>query len=449
MTEQTEDQPPCATVEPLFNWERTWCRRYVSIWAMLHRFMVANALRPSEMVSLFSENDVQKRQEMIDPRLSGTRKEEVFQQVGVSVSELNRGYALSIGLTGFASEIATSLRYCPRCIGSGLHFSWQQLVWLPTCPIHGRSLRNSCECGRKVRYRLSGPVLAFGSRCECGKPNLVYGSRLSEEENLRAAQFEVHLGFLKSKLCNGMIYPRVKESALSEEEVLRAYKLTHNVLRSWIDKCGADIARVSLRSIRTGEVIFRSSPTLTKNAFQRYFDKTKAFDFETRSIRQRDLVLGRMEEEICKPEFPERFATILGLSNSMDEETVLALTLVFASRLINSARLSNWWDIDLTKYELVGEALSTFCQPLCLYLPRRFELGEGDAYWPRDNSYHGASDHDFVTPLCRFLLKTFYGGRGGDKRFMKLLNRIQRRSGRISAHERQLDWLMPDAIASD
>ena len=68
--------------------------------------------------------------------------------------------------------MATSLRYCPKCLERGFHSPLFQCQLISQCPLHRAALRSGCpDCRARTSYRLEASLAADPLRCQrCRRP---------------------------------------------------------------------------------------------------------------------------------------------------------------------------------------------------------------------------------------------------------------------------------------
>ncbi len=96
-----------------------------------------------------------------------------------------------------------SLRLCPTCVRSGFHSPFHQLLFIPTCPIHGEPLQTTCAaCGHSTApYSLIREAFRQPYGCgTCGAAwwlATVHGEKILDEQ--AAVWHEIDEWLLKRK----------------------------------------------------------------------------------------------------------------------------------------------------------------------------------------------------------------------------------------------------------
>ncbi|WEN42512.1 hypothetical protein CKCBHOJB_02107 [Thauera sp. GDN1] len=156
-------------------WRDTWSTELDSIYGMLSKFAVLNAIGVKELVDLFIRNDlgVKKATQMdpyIDLRVVGPFDvRRIAQEFRSSEKAVLGGFVLE-RFPNAQAKALTDLKWCERCMCHGLHIPFHQLDYIGACPVHGVSLTRGCpKCKSQIPYRLSRDVFRSPFACpKCG-----------------------------------------------------------------------------------------------------------------------------------------------------------------------------------------------------------------------------------------------------------------------------------------
>ena len=155
---------------PTLNWARTDNALMESFWVLAQRFMIVNALSPTEFCYHFERSDFKRKPvggRHIYERLDTARLAPFLGHSAHSV-----GGALPMAWEiGIRDATLPPLKLCVECAEQGYHTALFETGWLDVCPIHNRPLRRRCTYCRKLlshtSYRRFG---AAPGTLACGHP---------------------------------------------------------------------------------------------------------------------------------------------------------------------------------------------------------------------------------------------------------------------------------------
>ena len=153
--------PATAPIPATYCWRDSWLTGFDSIFALLSKFALLNALTARELATLVVSTRCRGRLRILDELDLDLRDSTAIDQKKlVQICHTNQQViSRSFVLDAFPvrpSDCAKVLRYCPDCMTRGWHFSLFQLTFVHRCPIHQLVLRESCAaCKARIPYRLA------------------------------------------------------------------------------------------------------------------------------------------------------------------------------------------------------------------------------------------------------------------------------------------------------
>lgn len=146
--------------------------RYESIYAVLSRFTLANALSKRTVVGLFKSRGLRNysRAKGLED-MASINAEQMMRWLQVSQSQLNEMF-LS-WRPGFKVPVCCLyFRYCSICASAHRHYTIFQVEALSRCPFHSLPLQTTCAyCSKTMLYNWHSTLLSHPFRCaHCREP---------------------------------------------------------------------------------------------------------------------------------------------------------------------------------------------------------------------------------------------------------------------------------------
>lgn len=175
-------------------WRDSWSNELDSIYGIMSKFAVLNAIGAKELVDLFIRRDLgvktaTQRDPYVDLRVVGPfdvgRLVQVFR---IPERAVLGGFVLE-RFPNARAKALTDLKWCERCMSQGLHLPLHQLDYIGACPVHGVSLTRGCpRCKSQIPYRLSRDVFRNPFACqECGY-ELAAQIKRQEDRNIQLSE---------------------------------------------------------------------------------------------------------------------------------------------------------------------------------------------------------------------------------------------------------------------
>lgn len=170
-----------------FCWRDHLINRYESLWSIIHKFALWNAVQAVDIRRIFSSDtgksihsDIWKWGNRDDLRNLGA-----LDPIKLSTSLNLNNYFISESIVSNyikQDELKTLgcdiLRFCESCLQSGYHSALYQLLFLDKCPIHKKRFKTRCpNCGDIVSYRLN--KISISKPYGCSKCGVMFCTTLS------------------------------------------------------------------------------------------------------------------------------------------------------------------------------------------------------------------------------------------------------------------------------
>lgn len=161
---------------PRYCWRSSWNTGFDSAYSLLSKFGQLNALGARELAQLFVIAPRGRRTALlaglnIDLRtVEFLSKQRMAERLRIRSDALDRAFVVALDDRRFLNESSTHFRYCRACLRRGLHVAMFQYLFVPSCPLHGTPLVETCErCGGYQPYTLSSAAFKEPFRCiHCG-----------------------------------------------------------------------------------------------------------------------------------------------------------------------------------------------------------------------------------------------------------------------------------------
>lgn len=156
-------------------WRDTWSNQLDSIYGMLSKFAVLNAVGAKELVDLFIRKDLgvktaTQKDPYVDLRAVGAFDvARLARELRVPEGAVRGGFVLE-RFPNAQAKALSDLKWCEQCMYQGLHLPFHQLDYISACAVHGVSLIRGCpRCRSQIPYRLSRDVFRNPFACQnCG-----------------------------------------------------------------------------------------------------------------------------------------------------------------------------------------------------------------------------------------------------------------------------------------
>jgi hypothetical protein len=176
-------------------WDGRFPYPYESLWSVITKVAIYNAIEPSELVSLIKRPDVLKiRLSQLD--LFDTRWidfERFAALLDVDVNRLVSGSLASLGIA--PPQRGYMVRQCPKCWAAGYHCVLFDFASLSSCPFHGCAFTRPCDaCAlqgfRVQRLRSTASAAHRCSRCGLGFHDRHCLLEIAEQRAVNWCEFE-------------------------------------------------------------------------------------------------------------------------------------------------------------------------------------------------------------------------------------------------------------------
>ncbi|MEC4718402.1 hypothetical protein RY831_04545 [Noviherbaspirillum sp. CPCC 100848] len=158
-------------LEKSWCWREDWIHGFDSVYALLSKFAMLNALNASEIAQIFIRRDCGKKTAIVRSPAVDLRHSAMFDLA--QMARLLRLQTQHIQQAFLPEQLANGRRrfrdmlcWCPQCARTGFHSPAFQLELIRSCPVHGNPIRTCCQaCGASIPYQLQAAVFAQPFRC--------------------------------------------------------------------------------------------------------------------------------------------------------------------------------------------------------------------------------------------------------------------------------------------
>lgn len=165
-------RPFASDRKPRFCWKPGETFKFESLWSLLNKFCLWNAISLTNLVSLLNRfNQLQNNWSVYrttSPNEGDLKT--IAYLLGINVECVNESIASTyLRGQGGSMFVASYLRFCPECIRSGYHSSIFQLQFVSRCPCHHETLMEKCPfCKKIIPYNISRYDRRAPYSCQCG-----------------------------------------------------------------------------------------------------------------------------------------------------------------------------------------------------------------------------------------------------------------------------------------
>ncbi|MEC4718064.1 hypothetical protein RY831_02795 [Noviherbaspirillum sp. CPCC 100848] len=179
-------------LEKSWCWRDDWVHGFDSVYALLSKFAMLNALNAVELAQLFIRRDCGKKTAIVRSPAVDLRYSALFDLT--QLARLLRLETPQIHQAFLPEQLANGRRrfrdilcWCPECARSGFHSSAFQLEFVRSCPVHGNPIRMCCQtCGTAIPYQLQVAVFAQPFGCPTCHADLAPAFRNPKDRLLAA-----------------------------------------------------------------------------------------------------------------------------------------------------------------------------------------------------------------------------------------------------------------------
>lgn len=155
-------------------WRDGWATGFDSAFGLLQKFALLNALTAKEIATLFLNRTSGRRTAVLRNVNVDLRDATLFDvtliadTLRIQISTVRDAFLYQ--QFPMPAQSVSHLKWCPLCMGWGLHLPCTQMQMITTCPIHDVQLVQRCEaCDGELPYFLSAEVFATPFSCpRCG-----------------------------------------------------------------------------------------------------------------------------------------------------------------------------------------------------------------------------------------------------------------------------------------
>lgn len=171
-----------------FCWRADLVNRYESLWSIMHKFALLNAVKAMDIRKIFAHGtkgsssyyswNWKNRDDL--RYLVGLDTLKLLTALNLSENFLNESVVSSFVKQNEIKTLSCeTLRFCRSCLQSGFHSSLYQLLFFSKCPIHKEKFITQCpNCGSEISYRLKND--AFKKPYGCSKCRIIFCPSLSK-----------------------------------------------------------------------------------------------------------------------------------------------------------------------------------------------------------------------------------------------------------------------------
>jgi hypothetical protein len=228
-------------------WRGDLVKRYESLWSILHKFALLNAVKATDVRKIFLREA--SRNSSYNPWIWRNRDD--LRYLG-ALDPVKMGTALNL-TENFINESLVSnfvkqnevnrlscetLRYCSRCLRSGFHSPIYQLLFFDRCPIHKEKLITACQnCGSEISYRLN--IDSFKKPYGCPKCQIMFCASLSKtggnlvESAGREVALELVSNWLLSRIEFETLESSLKQETAKELSIRRKSEIISHLTVFW------------------------------------------------------------------------------------------------------------------------------------------------------------------------------------------------------------------------
>lgn len=399
-------------------WYFGWGHKGLSLLAYAHAFCRANVLTIAEFVNLFRVSecrDGQTTNELLSIEKSALSIWPLHPYGHKSTHWL---FANSYRLTGSPKEVSRTLRYCPSCLRNGLHFSWQQLSWLETCPIHGEAIQDRCQCDKRLRYVLNSSNRGIGVLCRCGKLELKSRPQWSSAGELdRLKGFEKRLSHLRNVFARPVDLLRLVKHAPDGEELASAFDLTTTLLQSFVGPEATLTTEIGLEVTRYHddyESVTREIQSWFRGASELVKRNKPRFEYHW----QDRYVSGYLQRSLFNADVLVNVGADLrvGSDGRKPDEILVKIGAILFAKKVTQGIIEGRYALNGNHCVNLAELRKRYGRPLCL---TTYPTESSQCAIAYSNAVQGFSSpgYSWVKSLARFLVvHYFYGTKQASRR---------------------------------
>lgn len=411
-----------------YNWKPEWWIDGMSLLCLAHRFCRANA---SDFQQFRRHFDVEKklRSKTAYNYDAGTTSLDLPRLLGGIGVDAKRGQLLfpaEYCVANCWGEIRGALKYCPTCLGQGIHLSMHQLSWLMECPVHDEPLHRRCHCGSEPKYSLLHKSRSSDALCRCGELNFGEFVPFSESEVSKLARHSQAFWTLRNAFGGGFDQFRVSAEDPDRRELDDQLQLTAKVLRVLLDDVPTGANRSIVRSERIDirRYDFRDSRRERFRLFCKHAMRCADDSPETWST---SLVARLIEEEYFGDQGRADIRDAMqrnGLPYHVRDDDVSVMIEIFSLRLLECVARGQR-PVRATLHPDITLAMRMVGEPLCQVIWQSRAQQDGTAYWLDGHEDWPESPWRWLNGLVWYLV---------DVRFNRIKNKY-----RVEYLERTLD----------
>lgn len=184
--------PPALDRMPRFCWKPGETFRYESLWSLLNKICLWNAVSPSYLASLLGRTKIPSNVNHCDltmPDKDITKT--IIDLTGIDGKIFHESILIAyLKIRNSTPFVVTRLRFCPVCISQGYHSVIFQLGFVERCPAHNKMLSDKCpRCGQEIPYKISRLNHPNPYTCNCGHKLWVLKSLKTDTDNQFGNEF--------------------------------------------------------------------------------------------------------------------------------------------------------------------------------------------------------------------------------------------------------------------
>ncbi|NEX63339.1 hypothetical protein [Noviherbaspirillum galbum] len=173
-----------------WSWRDDWAHGYDSIYGLLSKFAMLNALGAKDLATLFIRKDCGRKTVIVSAPAVDLRDSTLFdienitQLMRLDTQHVQHAF-LPHHLANGRRRFREMLCWCPQCAYAGFHSPAFQSDMVRACPVHNNPIRSCCPaCGGVIPYQLKVAVFARPFCCPACQTDLAPALRDPKERGL-------------------------------------------------------------------------------------------------------------------------------------------------------------------------------------------------------------------------------------------------------------------------